>query len=107
MILAYNHRVVEYASEFKGRVVIEVDTTKKAYDPKVYEDEEVQEIVLPNGNTQHSIKIYTESTQDLLFLSGLYKEFSNSDTEDDINIWLRSQSPNVEVVGSFNERMSV
>lgn len=105
--LAYNHKVVEYASEFKGRVVIEVDTTKKAYDPKVYEDEEVQEIVLPNGNTQHSIKIYTESTQDLLFLSGLYKEFSNSDTEDDINIWLRSQSPNVEVVGSFNERMSV
>ena len=105
--LAYKFGVVTTAADFKGRVVIEVDNTKKAYDPKIYEDEEIADIILPSNNTQHTIKIYTESNQDLLWISGLYKEFSNNDTEDDINIWLRSQSPSVEVIGSFNERMSV
>ena len=94
-------------TSFKGRVVIYLDDTPlKAYDNNIYYAETIEDINLPNTSNEHTIKIYTQSPDDVIVIHNAGMFINSSLDEDDI-ILKKEELPKVKIIGGFNQGLEL
>ena len=101
-----NSKIIDTSLSILGRLVIKVDASyTRAYDNAIYYNEPIEDIIIPNDNNPHTIYIYTENLDDVIFIHGLFNTYNSSYDEDMIEV-IRDTLPKLEILGGFSSGLS-